>query len=216
MMKKLGIPQPDQHASNLAEALDIARKIGYPLMVRPSYGLGDAPWKWCWMKACSKNMWLLLWTSRRKDRSSSTNFSKRYRGRGRCDADGTDAFYRLSWSISSLPESIQRSACVIPPVSIPPKHIETIYEYTKRIAIELNVVGLMNIQYAIANDTCIYLRQPKGSRTVPLSQRYATSHGAVCNAGHARQKTDGTCLERSRFLILASKRLSSRLICSGS
>ena len=61
------------------------------------------------------------------------------------------------------------SACVIPPVSIPPKHVETISDYTRRIAIELGVVGLMNIQYAIAKDVVYVLEaNPRASRTVPL------------------------------------------------
>jgi len=61
------------------------------------------------------------------------------------------------------------SACAIPPKTLPEKHIKTINEYTKRIAIELNVVGLMNIQYAIANDTVYILEaNPRASRTVPI------------------------------------------------
>jgi carbamoyl-phosphate synthase large subunit len=75
------------------------------------------------------------------------------------------------------------SACVIPPVSIPPKHIDTIYEYTKRIAMELHVVGLMNIQYAIAEDTVYILEaNPRASRTVPLVSK-------VCNVSMARLAT---------------------------
>jgi carbamoyl-phosphate synthase large subunit len=75
------------------------------------------------------------------------------------------------------------SACVIPPVSIPAKHIDTIYEYTKKIAVELNVVGLMNIQYAIANDVVYVLEaNPRASRTVPLVSK-------VCNIQMARIAT---------------------------
>jgi len=56
-----------------------------------------------------------------------------------------------------------------PPISIPPKHVDTIYEYTRRIAVELGVVGLMNMQYAIANDVVYVLEaNPRASRTVPL------------------------------------------------
>jgi carbamoyl-phosphate synthase large subunit len=73
---------------------------------------------------------------------------------------------------------------VIPPVSIPPKHIETIYEYTRKIAIRLKVVGLMNIQYAIANDTVYVLEaNPRASRTVPLVSK-------VCNIPMARLATE--------------------------
>jgi carbamoyl-phosphate synthase large subunit len=67
------------------------------------------------------------------------------------------------------------SACVLPPVSIPQKHIDTIEEYTRRIAVEMGVVGLMNIQYAIADDTVYILEaNPRASRTVPLVSK-------VCN-----------------------------------
>jgi carbamoyl-phosphate synthase large subunit len=75
------------------------------------------------------------------------------------------------------------SACVIPPISIPKKHIETIGEYTKKIAIELNVKGIMNIQYAIANDTVYILEaNPRASRTVPLVSK-------ICNIPMARLAT---------------------------
>ena len=75
------------------------------------------------------------------------------------------------------------SACVIPPVTISKKHIATIEEYTKRIALELKVVGLMNIQYAIANDTVYILEaNPRASRTVPLVSK-------VCNISMARIAT---------------------------
>jgi carbamoyl-phosphate synthase large subunit len=75
------------------------------------------------------------------------------------------------------------SACVIPPISIPDKHVETIYDYTRRIAMELNVVGLMNIQYAIAADTVYVLEaNPRASRTVPLVSK-------VCNIPMARLAT---------------------------
>jgi carbamoyl-phosphate synthase large subunit len=75
------------------------------------------------------------------------------------------------------------SACVIPPVNIPQKHIDTICEYTKRIAVEMDVVGLMNIQYAIAKDKVYILEaNPRASRTVPLVSK-------VCNISMARIAT---------------------------
>jgi carbamoyl-phosphate synthase large subunit len=99
-------------------------------------------------------------------------------------ADGSDAF------VPAVMEHIELagihsgdSACVIPPISIPAKHLETIYEYTKKIAVELNVIGLMNIQYAIANDTVYILEaNPRASRTVPLVSK-------VCNISMARIAT---------------------------
>jgi carbamoyl-phosphate synthase large subunit len=99
-------------------------------------------------------------------------------------SDGKDAF------VPAVMEHIELagvhsgdSACVIPPISIPARHVDTIYEYTKRIAVELGVVGLMNIQYAIANDVVYILEaNPRASRTVPLVSK-------VCNISMARMAT---------------------------
>jgi len=99
-------------------------------------------------------------------------------------ADGADAF------VPAVMEHIELagihsgdSACVIPPISIPAKHLDTIYEYTRRIAVELKVVGLMNIQYAIAHDMVFILEaNPRASRTVPLVSK-------VCNIPMARLAT---------------------------
>ncbi len=99
-------------------------------------------------------------------------------------ADGTDAF------VPAVMEHIELagvhsgdSACVIPPVTIPKKHLDTICEYTRKIATELNVVGLMNMQYAIANDTVYVLEaNPRASRTVPLVSK-------VCGISMARLAT---------------------------
>jgi carbamoyl-phosphate synthase large subunit len=75
------------------------------------------------------------------------------------------------------------SACVIPPISIPPRHLQTIEEYTRTIAVEFGVVGLLNVQYAIAEDTVHILEaNPRASRTVPLVSK-------VCNIPMARLAT---------------------------
>jgi carbamoyl-phosphate synthase large subunit len=99
-------------------------------------------------------------------------------------SDGTNAF------VPAVMEHIEfagvhsgDSACVIPPVSIPQKHIDTIEEYTREIAIELNVKGLMNIQYAIADDKVYVLEaNPRASRTVPIVSK-------VCSIPMARHAT---------------------------
>jgi carbamoyl-phosphate synthase large subunit len=99
-------------------------------------------------------------------------------------ADGEDAF------VPTVMEHIELagihsgdSACVIPPISIPPKHIDTIHAYNRKIAIEFHVVGLMNIQYAICQDTVYVLEaNPRASRTVPLVSK-------VCNIPMARIAT---------------------------
>jgi len=186
MMRKLAIPQPESGmASNLQEALDIAKKIGYPLMVRPSYVLGGRG-----MEVVQDDEMLAQYVAAAVDVSPERPIlidkflENAIEAEADAIADGTDAF------VPAVMEHVELagvhsgdSSCVIPPVSIPHKHVETICEYTRRIAIELKVVGLMNIQYAIANDTVYILEaNPRASRTVPLVSK-------VCNIPMARYAT---------------------------
>ncbi len=186
IMEKLGIPQPESGmASNLDDALNIAAAIGYPLMVRPSYVLGGRA-----MEVIHDEDMLRRYVNAAVDVTPErpilidSFLENAIEAEADAISDGKDAF------VPAVMEHIELagihsgdSACVIPPVSIPAKHIETIYEYTKKIAIELNVVGLMNIQYAIANDTVYILEaNPRASRTVPLVSK-------VCNIQMARLAT---------------------------
>ena len=186
MMRKLGIPQPDSGmASTLEEALKVAKRLGYPLMVRPSYVLGGRA-----MEVIHDEEMLRYYVAAAVDVSPDRPIlidrflENAIEAEADAIADGTDAF------VPAIMEHIELagihsgdSACVIPPISIPAKHLDTIYEYTKRIAIELHVVGLMNIQYAIANDTVYILEaNPRASRTVPLVSK-------VCNISMARIAT---------------------------
>ena len=172
LMKKLGIPQPESGmASTLDQALKIAEKIGYPLMVRPSYVLGGRA-----MEVVHDEEMLRFYVARATDVSPERPIlidkflENAIEVEADAIADGTDAF------VPAIMEHIELagvhsgdSACVLPPVSIPEKHLKTIYEYNRKIAIEFNVVGLMNIQYAIANDVVYILEaNPRASRTVPL------------------------------------------------
>ena len=99
-------------------------------------------------------------------------------------SDGIDAFVpAVMQHIEYAGIHSGDSACVIPPVIIPKNHKKTIYDYTRRIAMELKVVGLMNIQYAIYEDTVYILEaNPRASRTVPLVSK-------VCNISMARIAT---------------------------
>jgi carbamoyl-phosphate synthase large subunit len=108
-------------------------------------------------------------------------------------ADGTDAFVPVVMQhIEYAGIHSGDSACVIPPVIITKKHEDEIKDYTRRIAIELNVVGLMNIQYAIYEDVVYILEaNPRASRTVPLVSK-------VCNVSMAKIATE----------ILLGKKLS--------
>ena len=186
MMDKLGIPMPKSGmASNLEQALKIAGGIGYPLMVRPSYVLGGRG-----MEVVHDEEMLKRYVNAAvgvtPDRPILIDKFLENAIEAEADAisDGTDAF------VPAVMEHIELagihsgdSACVIPPVSIPLRHIETINEYTKKIAVEFGVIGLMNIQYAIANDVVYILEaNPRASRTVPLVSK-------VCNISMARLAT---------------------------
>jgi len=186
MMRKLGIPQPESGmASTLEKALEIAARIGYPLMVRPSYVLGGRG-----MEVVHDEEMLKHYVAAAVDISPERPIlidkflENAIEAEADAISDGTDAY------VPAVMEHIELagihsgdSACVIPPISIAAKHLDTIYEYTRRIAIELNVVGLMNIQYAIADDTVYIIEaNPRASRTVPLVSK-------VCNISMARIAT---------------------------
>jgi carbamoyl-phosphate synthase large subunit len=186
MMKELEIPQPASGmAHNLDEAIEIAERIGYPLMVRPSYVLGGRG-----MEVVHDEEDLTLYVSKAVEiwPELPILIDKFLENALEVEADaisdGTDAF------IPAIMEHIELagihsgdSACVLPPVSIPEKHRKTIEEYTRRIAIELKVLGLINIQYAIAGDKVYILEaNPRASRTVPLVSK-------VCNIQMVRLAT---------------------------
>ncbi|KPA09405.1 carbamoyl phosphate synthase large subunit [Candidatus Magnetomorum sp. HK-1] len=186
IMSKLGIPQPESGmASTLEEALDIAEKIGYPLMLRPSYVLGGRA-----MEIVRDEDMLKRYVAMAVDVSPERPIlidkflENAIEAEADALADGTDAF------VPAVMEHIELagihsgdSACVIPPISIPKKHMDTIVDYTRKIAIEMNVVGLMNIQYAICNDRVYVLEaNPRASRTVPLVSK-------VCNISMANLAT---------------------------
>jgi len=186
MMDKLGIPMPASGmAGNLKEAVAIAKRIGYPLMVRPSYVLGGRG-----MEVVHDAEMLQRYVAAAVGVTPERPIliDKFLENAIECEADaisdGTDAF------VPAIMEHIELagihsgdSACVIPPISIPARHKDTINDYTRRIAVEFGVVGLMNIQYAIAGDVVYILEaNPRASRTVPLVSK-------VCNISMARIAT---------------------------
>jgi len=172
IMSKLNIPMPEAGmASNLEEALDVATEIGYPVMVRPSYVLGGRA-----MEIVHDEEMLAEYVRAAVDVSPDRPIliDKFLENATECEADaiadGKDAL------VPAVMEHIEYagvhsgdSACVIPPVTISEEHLAVLRDYTVRIAAELNVVGLMNIQYAISNGTVYVLEaNPRASRTVPL------------------------------------------------
>ena len=187
VMQKLEIPQPESGmASNLKEALEIANHIGYPLMVRPSYVLGGRA-----MMIVFDESMLKRYVAAAVDVSPERPIlidkflENAIETEADAISDGTDAF------VPAVMEHIEYagihsgdSACVLPPANISQKHIDTIEEYTRKIAMELNVIGLMNIQYAIAEDKVYILEaNPRASRTVPLVSK-------VCNIPMAKIATE--------------------------
>jgi len=186
MMGELGIPQPDSDmATDLEGALKAASRLGYPLIVRPSYVLGGRAMEVVHDEEMLREyVRAAVGVSPERPILIDKFLENAIEAEADAVADGTDAF------VPAVMEHIELagvhsgdSACVIPPVSIPQKHIDTIEEYTRKIAIELNVVGLMNIQYAIADDTVYVLEaNPRASRTVPIVSK-------VCGIPMARLAT---------------------------
>jgi carbamoyl-phosphate synthase large subunit len=187
MMRKYGIPMPEAGtAINLEEALVVSRRIGYPLIVRPSYVLGGRG-----MEIVHDEEELRVYVTAAvgvtPDRPILIDRYLENAIETEADAlaDGDEVF------IPAVMEHIEYAgvhsgdaACAIPPVTIPKKHIDTIEEYTRRIASELQVTGVMNIQYAICKDVVYVLEaNPRASRTVPLVSK-------VCNIPMARLATN--------------------------
>ena len=186
VIEKLGIPQPESGmASNLDEALAIAERIGYPLMIRPSYVLGGRAMKIILDEEMLEE-YVVKAVGVSPDRPLLLDKFLEDAIETEADAisDGVDAFVpAVMQHIEYAGIHSGDSACVIPPVVIPKNHKKTIYDYTRRIAMELNVVGLMNIQYAIYEDVVYILEaNPRASRTVPLVSK-------VCNISMARIAT---------------------------
>ncbi len=172
IMRKLDIPQPDSGmAGSIEEATAIAARIGYPLIVRPSYVLGGRA-----MEIVHDEEMLLEYLQKAVDISPGrpilidSFLMDAIEAEADAICDG-----KTAW-VPAVMEHIEMagvhsgdSACVIPPVNIPQHHLQTITEYTRRIAVEMGVVGLMNIQYAICGDRVYILEaNPRASRTVPL------------------------------------------------
>ncbi|MGB2705333.1 MAG: carbamoyl-phosphate synthase large subunit [Candidatus Omnitrophota bacterium] len=171
-MIKLAIPQPESGtARSLKEVIKIANKIGYPLMVRPSYVLGGRGMEIVYdeerlkayaQKAINVSPEHPMLIDRFLEQALEVEVDAL--------SDGEDTF------VAAVMEHIELagvhsgdSACVIPERTIKDKHIKTIEKYTREIAKELKVVGLMNIQYAICEDKVYILESnPRASRTVPL------------------------------------------------
>ncbi|MGN0855403.1 MAG: carbamoyl-phosphate synthase large subunit [Kiritimatiellia bacterium] len=176
-MDRLGIPMPESMmASDLDGALACAAKLGYPLIIRPSFVLGGRG-----MEVIYDEQLLREYVDKAV---GVTPDRPLYLDRFLCHAmeceadalsDGRDVF------IPAIMQHIELagihsgdSACVLPPVTIPEDAKATILEYTRKIASELKVIGLMNMQFAIENGKVYVIEaNPRASRTVPLVSKVA-------------------------------------------
>ena len=172
MMDKLEIPMPESGmATTVEEALSIAKEIGYPVMVRPSYVLGGRGMEVVYDDETMRE-YMEAAVGVTPDRPILIDRFLSHALECEADAisDGTHAF------VPAVMEHIELagihsgdSACIIPSVHIQPENVETIKEYTRKIAEEMHVKGLMNMQYAIENGKVFVLEaNPRASRTVPL------------------------------------------------
>ncbi|SFC34788.1 carbamoyl-phosphate synthase large subunit [Butyrivibrio sp. YAB3001] len=172
MMEKLEIPMAESGmASDVDTAKEIAGRIGYPVMVRPSFVLGGRGME---IVRNEESMEEYMRAAVGVTPDRPILIDRFLHNALECEADaisdGKQAF------VPAVMEHIELagihsgdSACIIPSKHISEKHLKTIEEYTRKIAVEMNVVGLMNMQYAIEDDTVYVLEaNPRASRTVPL------------------------------------------------
>ena len=172
MMEKLEIPMPESGmAVTVDDAIEIAERIGYPVMVRPSFVLGGRGMEVVYDQESLKE-YMRAAVGVTPDRPILID--RFLKNAMECEADaisdGEHAF------VPAVMEHIELagvhsgdSACILPSVHISEKNLETIKNYTKKIATEMNVRGLMNMQYAIEDDVVYVLEaNPRASRTVPL------------------------------------------------
>ena len=187
MMERLEIPMPESGiAVNVDEALEIANRIGYPVMVRPSYVLGGRG-----MEIVHDDEMMRIYMAAAvgvtPDRPILIDRFLNHATECEADAisDGTNCF------VPAVMEHIELagvhsgdSACILPSKNFSDELVATIKDYTKKIAVEMNVRGLMNMQYAIENGTVYVLEaNPRASRTVPLVSK-------VCNINMVRLATE--------------------------
>ncbi|MCR5272301.1 MAG: ATP-grasp domain-containing protein, partial [Lachnospiraceae bacterium] len=187
MMDKLEIPMPEAGmATTVDEAIKIANSIGYPVMVRPSYVLGGRGMEVVYDdESMSDYMKAAVGVTPDRPILIDRFLNNALECESDAISDGTHAF------VPCVMEHIELagvhsgdSACIIPSVHITEENLNTIKTYTKKIAEEMHVEGLMNMQYAIENGKVYVLEaNPRASRTVPLVSK-------VCNVQMVRIATD--------------------------
>jgi len=196
LLSELGIPQPQNGmAAGAEEARIVARVIGYPILVRPSYVLGGRAMAIVYDEE-SLDDYVRTAVGFTPDRPVLIDKFLEQAAEFDVDALCDDT----ACVIAGIQEHIEEagihsgdSSCVLPPLRIDPEHIETMRHYTRLLAKSLNVCGLMNIQFAIQNDRVYVLEvNPRASRTVPFVS-----------------KATGVPVARIAALVMAGRKLSS-------
>ncbi len=195
LLKELGIPQPENGmAASVKEAREVAARIGYPVLVRPSYVLGGRAMAIVYDEE-QLETYVLTAVGFTPDRP--VLIDKFLEQAAEFDVDALAD--ETTCVIAGIQEHIEEagihsgdSSCVLPPVRIDPEHLETMRHYTKKLARALSVCGLMNIQFAI-KDHRVYVLEvnPRASRTVPFVS-----------------KATGVPIARIAALVMAGQRLS--------
>jgi len=171
LLQDLGIPSPaNGSATSVEQAVEVARKIGYPVLVRPSYVLGGRAMVIAYEEA-TVEQYMREAVSFSQDRPVLVDRFLEEATEVDVDAlsDGEDVL------IAGIMEHVEEagvhsgdSSCVLPPHSLSREVLDTIQDYTVRMARALKVIGLMNVQYAVKDDVVYVIEvNPRASRTVP-------------------------------------------------
>ncbi|HXC72276.1 MAG TPA: carbamoyl-phosphate synthase large subunit [Pyrinomonadaceae bacterium] len=195
LLKELGIPQPDNGmAASVEEAREVAARIGYPVLVRPSYVLGGRAMAIVYDQEALET-YVRNAVGFTPDRP--VLIDKFLEQAAEFDVDALAD--ETAVVIAGIQEHIEEagihsgdSSCVLPPVRIDPEHLETMRHYTRKLAKALSVRGLMNIQFAI-KDHRVYVLEvnPRASRTVPFVS-----------------KATGVPIARVAALVMAGRKLA--------
>jgi carbamoyl-phosphate synthase large subunit len=172
LLRDLGIPQPDNGtATSIEEAREIAERIGYPVLVRPSYVLGGRAMAIVYDEETLERY---MRTAVDFSHERPVLIDKFLEQAAEFDVDALAD--ETACVVAGIQEHIEEagihsgdSSCVLPPVRIAEEHVETMRHYTRKLATALSVKGLMNIQFAIKHDRVYVLEvNPRASRTVPF------------------------------------------------
>jgi len=194
LLNELGIPQPENGtATSIEGARGIAERIGYPVLVRPSYVLGGRAMVIVYDDE-SLDQYMRTAVDFSHDRPVLIDKFLEQAAEFDVDALADSS----ACVIAGIQEHIEEagihsgdSSCVLPPVRIAEEHLETMRHYTRKLATALSVSGLMNIQFAIKDDRVYVLEvNPRASRTVPFVS-----------------KATGVALARIGALVMAGRKL---------